>query len=205
MLKKTIQYEDFNGTNQTENLYFNVSKSELTDHLELVDEVEGLQAMIEGEPRELTTEEVRRLLDLVKKLIKMSYGRRSEDGSRFRKNDEIWEDFTASAAYDAFLMSLFENPEEAVSFIVGIMPGDLIEQAQKETGIQLDGRPVETVELPTNKEPKEQWALQKKDNWFDYTEEELLGCTQQEFDAVYNEFKGPKPAMLVTIAMKRKN
>lgn len=201
MLKKTVQYMDFNDVNQTENLYFNVSKSELTDHLDLVDEVEMLQAMLEGEPRSLTSVEVRMLLDLVKKLIKMSYGRRSEDGSRFRKSEEIWEDFTSSAAYDAFLMSLFENPEEAVSFIVGIMPRDLIEQAQNETGIRVDGQSIETVELPD----KISNELPQRENWVDYTENELIDMSDEKFDGLLNQIKGPKPAMLLAIGMKRKN
>lgn len=131
MIKQTITYTDFNDNEQTEDLYFHLSKTDLADNIDLRDELEALPKMLEGEPRELTIPETKRIIEMVKRFMRISYGVRSEDGTRFKKNDEIWEDFTWTAAYDAFLYSLFVNPEKATEFLMGILPADLRSQAEE--------------------------------------------------------------------------
>lgn len=131
MLKQTISYTDFNDQPQEETLYFNLSKTELADHLYLQERFANLKEKLEGPEHTLSTEDILTLLDLVKTLMKLSYGLRSEDGKRFQKSDDIWTEFTQTAAYDAYLFSLFEDPTRAVSFMLGILPADLREEAEK--------------------------------------------------------------------------
>lgn len=133
MLKQTVEYEDFDGEKVTESLHFNISKSELLENLHLRDEVQGMAHMLDGPERQLSTDEVRKLLDLVKSLIKLSYGVRKERDGRqtFEKSPEVWDAFQYSAAYDAFKFSLFENPEKAIAFVMGVFPPDLRAEAQK--------------------------------------------------------------------------
>lgn len=134
MLKQTVQYTDFNDTPNTETLYFNLSKTEIADNLHLIDEVESLQAMMEekgASPEALKVPEIQRMLDFVKHLMRLSYGVRTEDGKRFVKNENQWTEFTQTAVYDEFLYSLFEDPERANKFILGILPGDLRKEATK--------------------------------------------------------------------------
>jgi hypothetical protein len=130
MLKQTITYTDFNDDEATDTLYFNITKTELTDRMDLAKEFTEIQASFAGELRELTSSEVRRILELVKLLIKISYGERSIDGKRFAKSEEAYVAFTQTAAYDAFLFSLFEDPQKAISFILGIFPADLRKEAE---------------------------------------------------------------------------
>lgn len=130
MLKKTITYEDFDGNTTTETLHFNITKTELADNLDLAEELRELETMLEGEERSLTTLEIRQILNLVKRLAKLAYGVRSEDGKRFIKEENTWTEFTQTAGYDAFLFGLFENPELAMEFLMGIIPKDLREQAE---------------------------------------------------------------------------
>lgn len=136
MLKETITYEDFDGNMTTETLHFNISKSELTDHLYLEGRFQSIHDKLTGPAHTLTAVEVQEILDLVKTVLQMSYGIRSEDGKRFRKSAEIWQDFKDSAAYDAYLYSLFENPEKATGFLLGVLPKDLREAAEKEVAGQ---------------------------------------------------------------------
>lgn len=131
MLKQEISYKDFDDNDQHEVLYFNITKTELTDHLYLRDRFEDLQKAFEGPQRQLTTDEVRQLLDLVKTFVKLSYGQRSSDGKHFRKSEQIWEDFVSSAVYDEFLFSLFRNPENAIAFLLGVVPADLRAEAEE--------------------------------------------------------------------------
>src|ERR1035437_4901747 len=111
MIKRTITFEDFDGNSATETLYFNITKTEISERLNLIENFEGLQKMFEGEEeRTLTTSEVQEIFDFVKTLMKLAYGIRSADGKSFEKSDELWLKFTQTAAYDAFTFSLFEHP-----------------------------------------------------------------------------------------------
>lgn len=132
MLKQNITYTDFDDNEVEETLYFNLTKTELMDQFDLMEELEALQKIFDGPQRKLTMDEVRRMLELIKTLMRMSYGVRSEDGKRFVKTDEIWTEFTQTPAYDEFLYSLFDNPNKGYDFLVGIMPKDIREQAAKE-------------------------------------------------------------------------
>lgn len=182
MLKKTVEYTDFNDNRATETLYFNITKTELADNLHLQSELERIQEELGGDPRDLTPDEVQKVLNLVKTLMKLSYGVRSDDGKRFIKSEEVWTEFTQTAVYDAFLFSLFENPDNAVSFMLGIIPSDLrgqVMSATTETGlVTAQQRPVETVELPTEppvvekKEPTDEELLEMDPNQM--TQEQLL-------------------------------
>jgi len=210
MLKETVQYEDYNGVNRTETLYFNINQSELMENLSLSDDLEKIQASLEGPERQLTTDEVQQILNLVKRMMRLAYGIRSEDGLSFDKDDEgenkIWRQFKNSAVYDAFIMSLFQNPEKAFEFLVNCMPKSLMEAARREMGENV-------VELPQpagnvfENNPDPTPTPEKEDpekEWHQYTEKDLVEMPQEQFERLYNKNKGPKPTMLVAIAMKRR-
>lgn len=133
MLKQTVSYENFDGHTVTEDLYFNITKTELANEIEKAEEIARLQTMFDGPQRELSAGEVKKLLELIKWLVKLSYGVRSEDGKRFVKTPQVWEEFTQTAAYDAFLFGLFEQPERAVQFMIGVVPKDLRGDVEKKT------------------------------------------------------------------------
>lgn len=156
MLKKTVTYTDFDGKNVTKNLYFNITKTELTENFDLLNELqsdfEKMQESISGDKRDLTSEEIRGILDLVKRIAAFAFGYRSEDGERFVK-DGAWEDFRQTAAYDAFVWGLFENPVEAVNFLVGVMPVDMQNDLEKQANelmkqAGLDPTPATSIPKP---------------------------------------------------------
>lgn len=133
MLKQTVTYTDFNDEQQTETLHFNVSKTELMEHLDLKDDLDAVAEKLQAKDGSsiLSPDEVREILNLVKRFIRISYGVRSADGKRFSKSEDVWSEFEESAAYDAFLFSLFEDPQRAVDFMTGILPKDLREEVEK--------------------------------------------------------------------------
>jgi hypothetical protein len=136
MLKQTVTYTDFDNNETTETLYFNVSRSRLVENYDAVlvleTELREVSQLFEGEERTLAPDEVQRVLDIVKKIMALAYGVRSEDGKRFRQSDELWSEFQETAAYEEYLWSLFQNPTLANQFIVGVMPPQLIEEAKAE-------------------------------------------------------------------------
>lgn len=138
MLKQIISYEGFDGKTEVDTLYFNLTKAELADNLGLEDRFRDMAKMFQPPVRELTRSELEFIIDLVKTFMKLSYG--ELEGKYFRKTEARWEDFTSTAAYDAFLFSLFEDPEKALNFLVGVFPKDLMDKAQSqmaEQGIEL--------------------------------------------------------------------
>lgn len=135
MLKQTITYKDFDDNTQTDTVYFNITKSELSDNLDLEDEMKEIQSFFEAEQHILTVPEITKTLGFVKRIMKIAYGVRSADGKRFAKTTPegypLWNEFVQTMAYDTFLFSLFENPNECFAFINGVLPKEIVEQARQ--------------------------------------------------------------------------
>lgn len=145
MIKQTIQYTDFNGEPASETVYFNLSKADMTDHLDFMDDYKELEQIFAGEVKELTRGDTMLLLKFIKSIMKLSYGVKSADGKRFQKSEELWNEFTETAAYDAFLFSLFSEPEKANDFLMNVFPKDLLEQAQLQQQLEAAGTPAPTA------------------------------------------------------------
>lgn len=119
MLKKTMTYVDFNGTERTEDFYFNLSKAELME-LELTTEgglLERLQKIVDAK-------DAPEIVKQFKKIILMAYGKKSDDGKRFEKSEKLSEEFAQTQAYSDLFMLLATNAEEAAKFVNAIVPQD---------------------------------------------------------------------------------
>ena len=118
MLKKDITFTDFDGNEQTETHYFNLSKTEL---IELKMEFEG---GLEDQIKQMIAEEDNlKLFRKFKEIIIASYGRR--EGNSFIKDEEEGKLFAGSIACDEFIYSFFTDVENAAEFIRGIVPREL--------------------------------------------------------------------------------
>ena len=131
MLKKTVKYEDFEGNQVEETLYFFISTSELAD-ME-VSTPGGWSTKLER----LTAEDVtgKEIMDTFKELILKAYGEKSENGRAFIKKRSgvlLADEFEQSFAYDALYTELIMNPEKAAAFINGIWPKDIVNEANKQ-------------------------------------------------------------------------
>ena len=130
MYKHTMKYENFNGEEVTEDLYFNLTLKELTDIIPEIAERFGgsTTAKDAGAVSELLnkivdSQDTTTMLELFVYLLTRGYGKKSEDGSRFIKSEEIANDFEHSAAFDA----LFENSfvgggDDILNIFFGMMP-----------------------------------------------------------------------------------
>lgn len=117
MIKKAISYVDYDGNDRVENFYFNLTQTELTDLS--VKHSGGLNDYIQSI---IDAKDVKELYSLFKEIIDMSYGKKSEDGRRFMKSQEILDDFKQTLAYDKLVVSLANDEEEAAAFIQGVIP-----------------------------------------------------------------------------------
>ena len=121
MLKKTITYEDYNGTERTEDFYFNLTKAELME-MEMSTSG-GLAEMIQNI---VQAQDAPAIIKIFKDLVLKAYGEKSPDGKRFMKvNDAgvpLSVAFSQTEAYSQLFMELATNADEASKFVNGIVP-----------------------------------------------------------------------------------
>lgn len=120
MLKKTITYKSFDDQEVTEDFYFNLSKAELIE-ME-VSRPGGLGAHLEQVAQ---SGDGQLIIQTFKDILKKSYGVRSEDGKRFIKTEEAWQEFASTEAYSEIFMQLVTDAAAAAEFVNGIVPKNL--------------------------------------------------------------------------------
>jgi hypothetical protein len=126
LLKKTITYEDFNGDVTSEDLFFHLSKAELVE-LEMSHEG-GLSASLQ---KIVDAQDGKAIIAEFKSIILNSYGKKSEDGRRFIKNQTLRDEFESSEAYSTLFMELVTNTDAAIEFINGVIPKGMVEEAAR--------------------------------------------------------------------------
>jgi len=117
MLKKTIKYVDYDGIEREETFYFNLTKAEVTELETSVDG--GLSKMLEKIVEE---KDIKRTIEMFKKIILFSYGEKSPDGRRFIKSQELRDGFSQTEAYSELFMEMATDADAAIAFINGITP-----------------------------------------------------------------------------------
>jgi hypothetical protein len=133
VLKKSISYTDFDGEEQVEDFYFNLTKAECLD-LEMDHYNEG--GLKEAMERIVAANDGKAIMSEMKKIVLMSYGVKSPDGKRFVKNQDLRDQFESSEAYSVLFMELVTQADAAVKFIAGVMPQDMINQEQIELDLK---------------------------------------------------------------------
>lgn len=117
MIKKTIKFTDYNGNEREEDFWFNINQAEA---IEMQADAGGeLEAFIK---KIITEHDAKALVAYFKKLILLSYGRKSLDGRRFEKSKELSEEFSQTEAFPILFMELAQDSEKAAEFVNGILP-----------------------------------------------------------------------------------
>ena len=119
MLKKTINYTDYNGNSHSEDFYFNLSQAEI---VEMEYGTKGrLTNMIQDIINANNEPEIIRLF---KDLVLRAYGVKSDDGKRFIKSEELRTEFSQTEAYTTLFMELATDAKAASDFVNGILPNN---------------------------------------------------------------------------------
>lgn len=119
MYKITKKYEDFRGNEREESFHFNLTESEMMD---MIKEDPSFSPdyliYLSKEPSGLA------MMEVMRKLIVLSYGELSEDGKHFRKDDQIAKDFIQSKAYEEILSDFFDGEHETMvkDFVLNVFP-----------------------------------------------------------------------------------
>ena len=125
MIKKTIKYSDYNGTERTEDFYFNLTKAEIME-MELSIKG-GLAEMIK---RVVDAQDAPEIIRIFKELIMKSYGVKSPDGKRFMKSPELLAEFVETEAFSELFMELATDADSASKFVNGVVPANMANQVE---------------------------------------------------------------------------
>lgn len=120
MLKKTIEYTNYNGVAVKEDFYFNLTKAEIME-MEMSTSG-GFAEMIE---KVVAAQDTPSIVKIFKDLILRAYGEKSPDGKRFVKSEELSAAFSQTEAYSILFMELATDADAASKFVNGIVPADV--------------------------------------------------------------------------------
>lgn len=126
MISKTIKYTDYNDNERTETFYFHLSKPELLETYIKG----GEQKLIDTLKDALKKKDAVTFFDLLKDVVRLGYGEKSEDGKYFTKFDEkgrrLGDLFMTSEAYSVLLIDdMFSDIAKATEFLMGMFPADI--------------------------------------------------------------------------------
>lgn len=125
MIKETRTYVDYDDVERTEDFYFNLSKAELLEMQ--ASESGGLDKYIERITKE---QDMKKIIAFFKELVLMAYGKKSDDGKRFIKSEEISKEFSETEAYSDLFMELATDADKAAKFVNGLIPKDLAAEVE---------------------------------------------------------------------------
>lgn len=112
-----VKYEDFNGMEREETLYFNLNKTELLD-LEV-----AFPGGLEAYGKHLTESPDRKqFVDFIHDLLRRTYGVKDSSGKRFIKSGGVFEEFKESPAYDEVFLKLLTDDDFAYNFLTNAIP-----------------------------------------------------------------------------------
>lgn len=120
MLKKTVKYVDFNGTEREEDVYFNLTD---TERLTFISKNGGgnFKDLIN---RIATSMDNEAIVRMISEIILAAYGEKSDDGKYFMKSPEIALRFQCSPIYDMIYQEIAFDDKKAMTFINAVVGAD---------------------------------------------------------------------------------
>lgn len=139
MYVKKIKYIDYDGNEREEEHCFHLNEAELIKWV-TVNKDYTLDNVIDQLAKEKDGKEIMRIFD---ELIYLSYGKKTLDGRRFIKTDEVKREFMETEAYSSLFMELVTDAKKAAEFISAIIPKNINSTIEKIVQENPDGIPDE--------------------------------------------------------------
>ena len=127
MIKKTIKYTDYNGTERTMEAYFNLNKAEIMKM-----EMSTAGGLAEKINKIVEAQDAPSIIAVFEDLIQRSYGVKTPDGGFSKKREDL-ERFMATEAYSELFMELATDADAASAFINGVIPADMSKQLAEQS------------------------------------------------------------------------
>lgn len=139
MLVKNITFTDFDGVKRTEEHCFNLNKAEVIKWMTTTGEYTLDKVLL----RLAQEKNGKKIMDTFEDLIRRSYGKKSLDGRKFVKNEELWLDFYQSDAYSEMFTELVTDAKKASAFVNAIIPKEMANEVHKAMIENKEGLPAE--------------------------------------------------------------
>jgi hypothetical protein len=142
MIRKEIQFKNYNDETEKGVFYFNMSKGELVmQQMGAIDQhTESFQDKLEKIAKNLQGQA---LVNTLKEIIFDAYGEKTTDGKNFvkvRNGVHLVENFLSSGAYSELIVELLSSADGMAEFVNGLMPADLRDQVNQEVNRQQAAR-----------------------------------------------------------------
>ena len=114
MLKTEVSYVDLNGKKVTDTLFLHMSRIEMMkflSHWGVNDPDNVKEEFTKLADRMVAKKDAKTMLEIIDDFLLSSYGKASEDGKRFIKNDEVREEFDQSLAHEALFDKFLTDPQ----------------------------------------------------------------------------------------------
>lgn len=128
MITKTIRYFDFDENEIKKDFAFHLSKAEITE-LNFLEDGSTLDEVIIKMSNDSTN--VRQIMDILKDILRKAVGRKSDNGTRFIKDEEAISELFDTDAYSELLIEIMTDTKKAAEFVTGILPKDLRSEYKK--------------------------------------------------------------------------
>ena len=132
MIKKTIQYHDYDGNLREDDFYFNLTQVELAKINGDPSLPGGLQASAERAARNNDSGEMVRIIDM---MISRSYAMKLPDGAFVKRNASglpLYEMFVNTEAYDNLMTELVQSEDGIVNFLTGCLSKETQDKVKAE-------------------------------------------------------------------------
>ena len=120
MYRTTVKFENYDGEEREMEILCSLTEAEV---IELEVSWDGGLKGVLG--KIIKEKDQKRMVEMMKMLITKSYGKKSIDGNRFIKNQEVLDEFMQTPAYSELFMILSTDADEASKFVNGIIPKKL--------------------------------------------------------------------------------
>ena len=119
MVKREIEYENYDGKKVKETFYFNLTKAEIQElEFEIPGGFDGLTGKMKMDPSASD------VVNAFKLILGKAYGEKLANGKIY-KSEANTSAFFASDAYSELFFWMMNNPEDAMKFIEAMLPRDV--------------------------------------------------------------------------------
>ncbi len=157
MLTKRITFEGLEGP-VTEEYVFHITQAQLIElnlpYMNDKDDDGEMQGLAQYLQNIIETNDNQKIYKQFKEIVLLAVGRKSEDGKKFLKSEEIRQDFENTEAYSELVIELMEDAEKAAKFFAGIMPAKIQEQANKTNVDEANAKASTAAEPAPKSEPR---------------------------------------------------
>ena len=124
MLRRPVNHRDYDGNPTTTICYFHLNKFEW---LELETYTKG--GLIQNLESAIETNNAKKTIDLLKKIILRAYGEKNSETGAFEKDDDRAIRFSKTEAFSELFYELAYDETKSKEFFLGLIPPELRDKA----------------------------------------------------------------------------